>query len=98
MSTPTETVALRIGFRTVEIVGSQILLNGVPVLFSGVNRHEGHPETGRTLSWQTIHDELCLMRRHNITAIRTSHYAPDPRMLDLADELGLLAIDDWASR
>ncbi len=94
VSTPTETVTLRLGFRTVEIVGSQILLNGVPVLFSGVNRHEWHPETGRTLSWDTIHDELCLMKRHNITAIRTSHYAPDPRMLDLADELGLLVIDE----
>lgn len=94
VSTPTETVSLRIGFRTVEIVGSQILLNSRPVMFSGVNRHEWHPETGRTLSWQTIHDELCLMKRHNINAIRTSHYAPDPRMLDLADELGFLVIDE----
>ncbi|HET7725023.1 MAG TPA: glycoside hydrolase family 2 TIM barrel-domain containing protein [Propionibacteriaceae bacterium] len=94
VSTPAETVTLRIGFRTVEIVGSEILLNGEPVLFSGVNRHEWHPETGRTLSWQTIHDELCLMKRHNINAIRTSHYAPDPRMLDLADELGFLVIDE----
>ena len=94
VSTPAETVTLRLGFRTVEIVGSQILLNGVPVLFSGVNRHEWDPETGRTLSWDTIHDELCLMKRHNITAIRTSHYAPDPRMLDLADELGLVVIDE----
>ena len=94
VSTPNETVALRIGFRTVGIVGSQILLNGVPVMFSGVNRHEWHPETGRTLSWETIHDELCLMKRHNINAIRTSHYAPDPRMLDLADELGFLVIDE----
>jgi beta-galactosidase len=94
VSTPTETVALRIGFRTVEIVGSQVRLNGVPVLFSGVNRHEWHPETGRTLSYETIRDELYLMKRHNINAIRTSHYAPDPRMLDLADELGFLVLDE----
>ena len=94
VSTPAETVRLRIGFRTVEIVGSEIRLNGVPVLFSGVNRHEWHPETGRTLSYETIRDELCLMKRHNINAIRTSHYAPDPRMLDLADELGFLVLDE----
>lgn len=65
-----------------------------PVLFSGVNRHEWHPETGRTLSLETIRDELCLMKRHNINAIRTSHYPPDPRMLDLADELGFFVIDE----
>jgi beta-galactosidase len=94
VSTRTETVRLRIGFRTVEIVGSEILLNGLPVLFNGVNRHEWHPETGRALSWDTIRDELCLMKRHNINAIRTSHYPPDPRMLDLADELGFLVIDE----
>ncbi len=94
LSTPTETVALRIGFRTVEIVGHEIRVNGTPVLFSGVNRHEWHPETGRTLSLETIRDELCLMKRHNINAIRTSHYPPDPRMLDLADELGFFVIDE----
>lgn len=94
VSTPHETVTLRIGFRSVEIVGSQILLNGTPVLFNGVNRHEWHPETGRALTFATIRDELCLMKRHNINAIRTSHYAPDPRMLDLADELGFLVIDE----
>lgn len=94
VSTPTETVTLRIGFRTVEIVGHEIRVNGTPVLFSGVNRHEWHPETGRALSLETIRDELCLMKRHNINAIRTSHYPPDPRMLDLADELGFFVIDE----
>ncbi len=94
LSTPTETITVRIGFRTVEIVGSEILLNGRPVLFNGVNLHEWHPDTGRALSWDTIHDELCLMKQHNVNAIRTSHYPPDPRMLDLADELGFLVIDE----
>ncbi|MGV8848009.1 MAG: glycoside hydrolase family 2 TIM barrel-domain containing protein [Propionibacteriaceae bacterium] len=94
LSTPTETVTLRIGFRTVEIVGHEIRVNGTPVMFSGVNRHEWHPETGRTLSYETIRDELILMKRHNINAIRTSHYPPDPRMLDLADELGFFVIDE----
>lgn len=94
LSTPSETVALRIGFRTVEIVGHEIRVNGVPVMLSGVNRHEWHPETGRTLSYETIRDELTLMKRHNINAIRTSHYAPDPRMLDLADELGFFVLDE----
>ena len=83
-----ETVTLRVGFRTVAIVGDQIQVNGTTIRFNGVNRHEWHPVTGRTLDLDTMRADLDLMKRHNINAIRTSHYPPDPRFLDLCDEYG----------
>ncbi|ARC57981.1 Beta-galactosidase [Frondihabitans sp. 762G35] len=87
-----ERVALRIGFRRVEIAGGRLLLNGRPLVFHGVNRHEHHPDLGRAVPLETARDELLLMKRHNIDAVRTSHYPPDPRVLDLADELGLVIV------
>lgn len=89
VSTATEQVRLRIGFRTVRIEGEQVLVNGTPVLLHGVNRHEWHPETGRTLDRATMLADVIAMKRHNINAVRTSHYPPDPAFLDLCDEHGL---------
>lgn len=89
-----ESVPLRIGFRTVEIEDAQLLVNGVPVLFRGVNRHEWHPQTGRSLDDGTILQDVLLMKQHNINAVRTSHYLPDPRFLALCDEYGLWVIDE----
>ena len=94
LRTGAETVTLRIGFRTVSIVDAQLLVNGAPVLFRGVNRHEWHPETGRTLDEATILADVLGMKRHNINAVRTSHYPPDPRFLDLCDRYGLWVIDE----
>ncbi|WP_202868207.1 glycoside hydrolase family 2 TIM barrel-domain containing protein [Kribbella sindirgiensis] len=89
-----EEVHLRAGFRTVEITDGQLLVNGVPILLQGVNRHEWHPLTGRTLSEETMRRDVELMKQHNINAVRTSHYPPDPRFLDLCDEYGLWVIDE----
>jgi beta-galactosidase len=93
-SGPGERTAFRIGFRRVEVRDGQIRLNGRPVRFRGVNRHEWHPETGRTLDEATMRADVMLMKRHNINAVRTSHYPPDPRFLELCDEYGLLVIDE----
>ncbi|MFI9380498.1 glycoside hydrolase family 2 TIM barrel-domain containing protein [Kutzneria sp. NPDC052558] len=84
-----ETVHLRLGFRTVRIEGDQFLVNGRKVMFYGVNRHETHPVLGRVFDEDYARENLLLMKRHNINAIRTSHYPPDPRVLELCDELGL---------
>lgn len=92
--TPSETVRLRVGFRTVSIVDGVFLVNGAPVKLRGVNRHEHHPDFGRAVPDGTMRDELALMKRMNINAIRTSHYPPHPRMLDLADEWGFWVIDE----
>ncbi len=94
IATELETVELRIGFRSVRVADSQVLINDVPVLFKGVNRHEHHPDLGRVIPRSVVESELRLMKQHNINAIRTSHYPPHPDLLDLADELGFYLIDE----
>ncbi|MFI1092688.1 glycoside hydrolase family 2 TIM barrel-domain containing protein [Streptomyces sp. NPDC020917] len=87
-----ERIPLRIGFRTVCVVDGVLTANGRPLVFHGVNRHEWHPLTGRTLSEQALLDDVLLMKRHNVNAVRTSHYPPDRRFLDLCDEYGLWVV------
>ena len=89
-----ETVTDRIGFRRVEVVDRKLMINGAKVMINGVNRHDHHPDTGKTLSSREIRDELVLMKSFNINAIRTAHYPNDPVILDLCDELGLYVIDE----
>lgn len=92
VSSATETLTLRLGFRTVQIEGDQFLVNGRRVVFHGVNRHETHPDRGRVFDEAFAREDLALMKRFNVNAIRTSHYPPHPRLLDLADELGFWVI------
>ncbi|NUT30864.1 MAG: DUF4981 domain-containing protein [Streptomyces sp.] len=92
--TPGERVPLRIGFRTVVLEDGLIKVNGKAVLFKGVNRHEWHPERGRALDLETMREDVLLMKRHNLNAVRTSHYPPHPAFLDLCDEYGLWVIDE----
>ena len=87
-----ETVTLRLGFRSVRIEGDRFLVNGERVVFHGVNRHETHPERGRVFDEAHARADMALMKRNNVNAIRTSHYPPHPRVLDLADELGFWVI------
>ena len=94
LTTTGETIPLRIGFRTVLVEDGVFKVNGRRVLFRGVNRHEFHPETGRALDLATMRRDLELMKRHNINAVRTSHYPPHPAFLGLCDELGLWVIDE----
>ncbi|MFJ4466896.1 glycoside hydrolase family 2 TIM barrel-domain containing protein [Streptomyces sp. NPDC089424] len=92
VSSATESIALRVGFRTVEIRGDRFLVNGRRVVFHGVNRHETHPERGRVFDEDHAREDLARMKRFNVNAIRTSHYPPHPRLLDLADELGFWVV------
>ncbi|MGN9816475.1 glycoside hydrolase family 2 TIM barrel-domain containing protein [Streptomyces sp. SD11] len=92
VSSAAESIALRVGFRTVEIRGDQFLVNGSRVVFHGVNRHEAHPERGRVFDEAHAREDLARMKRFNVNAIRTSHYPPHPRLLDLADELGFWVV------
>ncbi|PSL37484.1 beta-galactosidase [Labedella gwakjiensis] len=94
VSSAAETRSLRVGFRTVRIVGDRLLVNGRQVRFSGVNRHETHPDRGRVFDEEHARADMALMKQHNVNAIRTSHYPPHPRVLDLADELGFWVIDE----
>lgn len=94
LATAGERVALRIGFRTVRVEDGVIKVNGRRILFRGVNRHEFHPDTGRTLDLATMRADVTLMKQHNINAVRTSHYPPHPDFLGLCDELGLWVVDE----
>lgn len=89
-----EIVNVQIGFRGISTNDGVFRVNGLPVSLRGVNRHEWHPLTGRTLDEETIRADVLLMKQHNINAVRTSHYPPDERFLDLCDELGLWVIDE----
>ena len=94
VSSPGETVSLRLGFRTVRIDGSRFTVNGQRIVMRGVNRHETHPVRGRVFDEAHARADMALMKRHNINAIRTAHYPPHPRVLDLADELGFWVVDE----
>jgi beta-galactosidase len=87
-----ERVRSKVGFRRVEIVDRRLVVNGNPVMIAGVNRHDHHPDTGKTVSTEEIRDELLVMKRHNINAVRTAHYPNDPALVELCDELGLYVI------
>ena len=84
----------RIGFRRVEVQGGELLVNGRPVLINGVNRHENHPDTGRTVTVEDLRRDLELMKRHHVNAVRTAHYPCGPEFYDLCDELGLYVVDE----
>ncbi|MCP2327980.1 beta-galactosidase [Hamadaea flava] len=94
VATATERAVVRVGFRTVSIVDGVLRVNGRRILLRGVNRHEFDPDHGRVMSEELMRADLLLMKRHNINAVRTSHYPPHPRFLDLCDELGLWVIDE----
>ncbi|MDT7785150.1 MAG: beta-galactosidase [Pseudonocardiales bacterium] len=92
--TAAERVPVRIGFRTVSIEDGVILINGSRVVFRGVNRHEHHPKSGRAVPREVMLADVVLMKQHNVNAVRTSHYPPDPYFLSLCDEYGLWVIDE----
>jgi beta-galactosidase len=87
-------VPIHVGFRRVAVHDGLLTVNGKRILFRGVNRHEWHPDTGRALTLDTMREDVLLMKRHNLNAVRTSHYPPHPAFLDLCDEFGLWVIDE----
>ena len=89
-----EAVSSRVGFRRLRIADRQLFVNGAPIMICGVNRHDHHPDNGKTLTADEIRAELVSMKQHNINAVRTAHYPNDPVLLDLCDELGLYVIDE----
>lgn len=84
----------RIGFREVEIREGQLLVNGKAILLKGVNRHEHDPVTGHHVSTESMLNDILLMKRHNINAVRTSHYPDAPAWYDLCDRYGIYLIDE----
>ena len=84
----------QVGFRVVEVSGGQLRVNGTPIEIRGVNRHDHHPRFGRAVPFYFIRHDLVMMKKHNVNAVRCSHYPNDPRLLVLANELGLYVMDE----
>ena len=89
-----EKAVQKVGFRKIEIRDSMIRINGVRVVFKGVNRHDFCGETGRAVTEEKIRRDLLIMKRNNINAVRTSHYPNSSALYRLCDELGLYVIDE----
>ncbi|WP_195980379.1 glycoside hydrolase family 2 TIM barrel-domain containing protein [Clostridium perfringens] len=89
-----ETISNKFGFRKIEIKNNQVCINGQPISFKGVNRHEFLPDTGRTLTEESMIEDIKLMKKNNINAVRSSHYPNDPRWYDLCNEYGLYVMDE----
>jgi beta-galactosidase len=84
----------RIGFRSIVIKGQDFLVNGQPVIFYGINRHDFNRFTGRALTRDDMRQDLLELKRWNFNAVRTSHYPNDAAFLDLCDELGFYVIGE----
>ena len=84
-----EVVRQRVGFRRIEIKNQQLLVNGQPVLIKGVDRHELDPDGGYVISMNRMKQDIQVMKRMNVNAVRTCHYEDDPRWYDLCDEYGI---------
>lgn len=89
-----EATSHKVGFRTVEVSGGQLRVNGQAVKIKGVNRHELHPTLGHIATEETMLADISLMKQSNINACRCSHFPPHPRWLQLCDQHGIYVVDE----
>ncbi len=89
-----EVIAEKIGFRSFEMINRMMHINGKRIVFRGVNRHEFSSDSGRVMSYDDILKDIITMKRHNINAIRTSHYPNRTTLYRLCDLYGLYVIDE----
>ncbi len=89
-----EVICMPVGMRDIRIHSSVVYLNGQKIKIRGVNRHDSHPVYGHYAPYEHFLEDLYIMKRHNVNAVRTSHYPNDPRFYGLCDELGFLVIDE----
>ncbi len=91
---PLEVLGCKTGFRRLEIKGGQVLVNGIPVTFKGVNRHDHDEYTGHIISKESMLADIRLMKENNINAVRSSHYPNDPYWYELCDQYGLYVVNE----
>jgi len=89
-----EAVAMKPGFRRVEVRDRELRVNGVPVLIRGVNRHEFDDRRGKAVTRETMLADIRLLKQFNFNAVRTAHYPNDPLWYDLCDEYGIYLVDE----
>ncbi|HWW76862.1 MAG TPA: glycoside hydrolase family 2 TIM barrel-domain containing protein, partial [Pyrinomonadaceae bacterium] len=93
---PLQTIEERIGLREISIVDGVLLINGRPVKLRGVDHHDLAPDTGRAITEDEMRRDLQLMKQANVNFVRTSHYPPNRRFVELCDELGFYVMDEVA--
>ncbi|MBB3222709.1 glycoside hydrolase family 2 TIM barrel-domain containing protein [Pseudoduganella umbonata] len=91
---PVHVIEERVGLREVSIANGVLLLNGRPIKMRGVNHHDLEPRHGRAITVEQMRRDIELMKKGNVNYLRTSHYPPDPRLLELCDELGMYVMDE----
>ena len=94
IESPYSCIHQRIGFKTIEVKGNLYTLNGRKIKFKGVNHHDTDPKNGYCMTPAQIERDLRLCKDFNIDTVRTSHYAPDPLLLELAAEMGIYIVDE----
>lgn len=94
LETEEEVITDHVGFRKIEIVDKVVYLNGSPIKFRGVNRHDSDPETGAVISRTQLMKDLTMMKQYNFNAIRTSHYPSAPYFYELCDKYGFMVISE----
>ncbi len=94
LETEDEVITDRVGFREIRVENGVVKLNGAPIKFRGVNRHDSDPVVGPAVDLEHMKRDLRLMRQHNFNAIRTSHYPNAPQFYQLCDRYGFMVIDE----
>lgn len=94
VSTESQEICVRTGFRRVEIINENVCVNGKVILLNGVNHHDYNPKEGRSVTYRQMKEDIVLMKQHNINAVRCSHYPANGYFYDLCDEYGLYVIDE----
>lgn len=92
LETSDEQIGEEVGFRKITSEKGVLKINGQAIKFRGVNRHDSYPDTGYAASISQMEKDLCLMKQHNINAIRTSHYPNAPEFYKLCDRYGFYLI------
>ena len=87
-----EVIPIKVGFRKVELKGSQLLVNGKPILIKGANRHELDPDGGYVISRERMIQDIQIMKQFNLNAVRTSHYPNNNLWYELCDQYGLYVV------
>lgn len=94
LETAHEVITEQVGFRKIYLEDGVLKINGTPVKFHGVNRHDSDPHTGFVISVEQMKQDLSLMKEHNVNAVRTSHYPNAPQFYQLLDFYGFYVIDE----
>lgn len=89
-----EIIPQKVGFRKIEVNDGLLKINGNPIMLKGVNRHDHHPDLGRVMPYEIMKQDIIMMKKHNVNAVRTAHYPNNPGFYDLCDQFGLYVMSE----